>query len=510
YNSDKNVKWESLNNREISLDGISELKLVHAWNKYPKIDISELKEIPSEKLMEDFDLIKTMVLQVHPGVYRYSTESEINQALDKLKRSFQRDLSYGEAYLVISELLGQIQCDHTFASFYNQGPILKEVIHNQKDKIPFTFKWIRDRMVVLKNASEAVLPSGSEVVKIDGVLTSNILNDLKKYAKADGATDKSRVSQLEVDGYPYRYNAFDVYYSLKYSVQDTFELEIRTPDGNQRIVNVEPITREKRAEELTKRYPDFPSTKDMLCGYQKLKNKVGLLKAGTFDDSGMDRDWNKYLKETFIQIERDGIKSLIVDLRKNQGGFDEIGETLMRHLMKKPGSLENYVDKTRFKIFPESLKPYAQSWGDPWYYDLEVTSGPDEQGYFERPRYIEPVVKPARNAFDGEVYFLVGPDNVSMAYYLATAIKKNTIGTIIGEETGGNQQGINGGQILFLRLPNSKIEIDVPIVGSFALNNKAPNSGVLPDYQVLLTAKEITENKDPALEKALSLIQNQH
>ncbi len=505
FNTRKDVKWEALDNREIFFKNTSNIVLNHTWDTYEKVDIRKLERIPSEKLLKDFTLLKTTILDVHPGTYRYASKEAIAAALKNLELAFQNDLSFGQAYLAISAVLGTLQCDHTFASFYNQGRILKAVLHEQKDKVPFSFSWVGGRMVVLNNASEVALPKGTEILKINGVLPSLILETLMPYAKADGATDKSRIKQLEVTGYPYRYNAFDVFYPLVYPNAKEYLLEIRTPNGMEKNVQVPPITREERAQKFAERYPEFPFTKEKLWGYQKLEERVGLLKAGTFDDSGMDRDWAKFFKATFAAIKKDEIDHLIVDLRENQGGFDEIGEGLMRYLIKHPGSLENYRDKTRFRIFPEVLKPYVQSWGEPWYYTMEVLGAPDDMGYYERPEYVEPIVKPAKNAFEGKVYFLIGPGNVSMAYYLATAIKKNGVGVLIGAETGGNQRGINGGQLLFLRLPNTKIEIDVPVVGSFALDASAPNQGVVPDIVVETTIEDIIARRDPQLNKALAL-----
>jgi len=507
HRSKKDLQWESLNNRAVSLEGTSPVVLDHEWNTYPKIDVSQLKKIPSRLLLEDFALIKTMVLEVHPGVYRYNSQKDMEVALNQLESRFQNDLAYGEAYLAVSELLASIQCDHTFASFYNQGPILKTLIHEQKDKLPFTFTWIGDKMIVLRNASAIDLKPGTEILTIHGVAVSKILDRLKKYAKADGGTEKSRVKQLEVSGYPYRYNAFDVYYPLVYPVPDALELDIKTPDGLRSQVIVQPLTREERSQTLAARYADFPVTKAMLWGYEKLQRDIGLLTAGTFDDMGMDRDWDTYFKQTFKTIDQDGIAYLIVDLRDNEGGFDAIGEGLMRHLIQKPVRLQEYIDKTRFTVFPESLKPYVQSWGDPWYYTPELIKGPDEWGYYERPSYKEPTMKPAKNAFQGEVFFLVGPRNVSMAYYLATGIQKNGVGRIIGEETGGNQRGINGGQLLFLRLPNSTIEIDVPVVGSFSLEEGLPNKGVIPDIMVSTKIEDLVAGRDTQLMEALDQIE---
>ena len=38
---------------------------------------------------------------------------------------------------------------------------------------------------------------------------------------------------------------------------------------------------------------------------------------------------------------------------------------------------------------------------------------------------------------------------------------------MVGQVTGGNLRGINGGAFFFLNLPNSRLEIDLPLIGQF-------------------------------------------
>ena len=55
---------------------------------------------------------------------------------------------------------------------------------------------------------------------------------------------------------------------------------------------------------------------------------------------------------------------------------------------------------------------------------------------------------------------------------------------IIGEPTGGNLRGINGGAMFFLTLPNTQIEVDIPLFASFPKDvdlSTVPNRGVVPD-----------------------------
>lgn len=507
YDSEKSITWESIDNRIISLSGQSNNTIISDWNKTPKIDVDKLPKISAAQLLKEYQIIEDVILKVHPGTYRYNSEVSINNALQELKNTFSSDLSQKDVYVAISKLMAQIKCDHTFASYYNQGNILKEIIHNQKDKIPFTFKWINNKMVVTYDASKQNLPSGTEILEINSINVSSILSKLLPYAKADGSTDMSRVVQMEIDGFPYRYNGFDVMFPLLFNIKKTVNLKVLLPnERTPRELSIDLQTREERANILRQRYASFEFDKAQLWTYKNLNNKTGLITAGTFDDSGMELNWQTYFKQLFKKIKNQKIENLIIDLRNNEGGFDEIGLGLITHLIKNKGTIYDFRAKSRYKKFPESLKPYTSSWGDPWYYSMNVSTMRDKDGYYTVKDEEAETLKPAKNAFKGDVYYLVGPKNVSMAFYLVSSIKKYRLGTLIGEETGGNQLGINGGQILFLRLPYSKVEIDFPVDGVFTVDKKALDMGVVPDYVVKTTKSDIIKGRDPQLEKAISLI----
>ncbi len=102
------------------------------------------------------------------------------------------------------------------------------------------------------------------------------------------------------------------------------------------------------------------------------------------------------------------------------------------------------------------------------------------------------------------MYLLVDAANSSATFYLAEMAKTHQLATLIGTTTGGNQKGMNGGQMFFVRLPNSKIEFDIPIYGSFSPDR--PEGGIQPDLQVEPTVESVLAGKDPALDRALALI----
>ncbi|HPH66284.1 MAG TPA: hypothetical protein PLF40_11085 [Kofleriaceae bacterium] len=78
--------------------------------------------------------------------------------------------------------------------------------------------------------------------------------------------------------------------------------------------------------------------------------------------------------------------------------------------------------------------------------------------------------------------------------------------TLIGEPTGGNQRGINGGELTWLTLPSSGIAVDIPLI-AWVADDDAPNSGVTPTVAAPRTVTDLRAGRDTALQAAIKYLQ---
>ncbi len=516
FTDDNQATWENTTNRTLLLQGNQTKQISdNRWNIEQLIDISTLGKIDKQGLKEDFELIKKMVLDVHPGTYRYNNKEDIQYALDELENKFSEPLTHQEAYLGISKLTAQLKCDHTKAGFNNQGKVINSIIHHQADKIPFTFVWLDNDMLVLQNASKnELLQRGTKVLAINQIPVIDIRNEIIKHVGADGATDNNRVYKTQVNGYDFRYNAFDIFYPLLYPVNNqSITLEIQQANQQETsFVEVSTLTREDRFEILAERYESFPKTRDDMWKYEVLSENTAMLTLNSFGLYGwkaMTIDYKAFLAEAFENIRARKIEHLIIDIRENNGGNDEIAKELFSYLSQSDFQFER-EGRTRYIHFPESLKPHIRTWGDsPWYYHLNPKNPETQDGYYIFKEHFSS--RPSKNTkkiFKGKSYLITSSANTSLAFYTAYRFKYQNIGKVIGQETGGNLNDINGGQIIFLTLPNSGIEIDFPVMGGFSISKQA-NTGVQPDIMIEYNIDDIINHTDVALEKTLEIIKNQ-
>lgn len=503
----ENVVWEGIGNRSETLNAEKQ-RFISEWDTEKVIDPESLPKLPVAQLQEDFEVIQNAILKVHPGLYRYNDSLSVQNNLATLKESLQQPLTYGESFLEISKFITTIQCDHTSASYFNQDAIMTSLLHEQENKIPFTFVWIDERMIVTRNASESeMLTTGAEVLEINAVPVSEILNGLLPYISADGATVSNKISKAEVDGYDFRYSSFDVLYPLLFPFKNnSLEILVKSPGETQsQKARVATITRKQRKRILASKYPDFESNAEDLWSYSIPEDNIGYLRIGSFGTNMFQKDWKKMLAEAFILFKEKDVQNLILDIRENQGGQDEAAYELEKYLYKKECTNEGFQSQSRFLKFPEDVKDDVTTW-DTWFYNLE-----EDEHYKEGKYFVFPKDQSARNlgptatTFNGKLIVLTSSKNVSGAFYLARLLKKCGVATLVGQETGGNLKGINGGAILFLKPPNSRININLPVIGSFSTKEML-NEGVKPDIAVKKEVGDIANNVDAELQKALKIL----
>ena len=107
--------------------------------------------------------------------------------------------------------------------------------------------------------------------------------------------------------------------------------------------------------------------------------------------------------------------------------------------------------------------------------------------------------------FRGKVAVLIGPTCSSATFRFADLVQRNRLATLVGEPTGGNRRGINGGRYFFVRLPETGFEVDLPLVGYFPLSEE-PDRGLDPDILVRPRLADMVAGVDPALAAAVKVV----
>jgi C-terminal processing protease CtpA/Prc len=207
----------------------------------------------------------------------------------------------------------------------------------------------------------------------------------------------------------------------------------------------------------------------------------------------------------FATVRRSGVENLVIDLRGNDGGRDAYGAHLLAHLM--PDSFAYYRELT---TRAESVSFHRLTLNLDSTFNRRFASGlikrPDGRFRFPESRHTNlRIQQPHAPSFDGRVWLLVdGGTNSTTAEFTAVARHLNRV-RVVGQESGGVQEGNTSGSFAILVLPTSRLRIVLPLVRyELAVNRpQSAGRGVPPDIRTLPTVDDVIARTDSPLQAAI-------
>jgi hypothetical protein len=337
------------------------------------------------------------------------------------------------------------------------------------------------------------------VTHVNGVAAAELLEALLPYARADGGNDGKRRALLGVRS-TQRLETFDIFHGLVFGAPagGVHRLQLRS-SATQRI-DVPAWTLAQRDAQIVQ-----PASADApLWSWQMRSDGIALLTMDGWALYNSRWDWKTWLNTRLDELAADtGARGLVVDIRRNEGGLD-CGHEILARFLRAPSALPQRR-LVRFRKTPEHLNNILDTWDDS-FRTLGDNATVFDDRFFALPEN-NTTVQPSGKRIDKPLVVLTSATNSSATYAFAQRCKNSGAGRLVGETTGGNQRGINGGAFFFVRLPASGIEFDLPLIGTFAPTLQ-PDAGVVPDVPATTTAADIAAGRDPVLDRAVKLMHN--
>lgn len=479
-------------------------------------------------LQKDVDIAYRDLQKFHPNLYWFIDKNVMDKKVDSLKGTIVSSMKPLDFYYKLSPVIGEIKEGHL-----RLRPNTKKLTKEEKQKYKklkplyssLEYRILDNRMFVHKNKdSIQKIPVGAEILKIDGVPASEIINRYKKLANSDGnnttfqkyALSKMWYSMLtiekglqdktqyeikhgnEIQNYTIKRDTIDRYkkdFAQKKKLKKTDKKKELTADKKKKTDSLALIKKEQN--EI--RYLKFLG-KDSITAYLKIKHFAGFSK--------------KFYKKEFQKLHDAKAENLIIDLRDNPGGSLHEIMDLYGYLTEKPYQLIknpelNFNKANVHRDYFRNKSVVGKIVFAPFYPIVLVrnfaSSYRGKDGKFYGKDKAAKTALPKENNFKGKIYLLINGGSFSASSIISAKLKNDQRAFLVGEETGGSNDGTVAGFYKTTKLPHSKLKLPIGLMliqPNIAFNGS--KKGVTPHQEILPTIDDIIQGKDPELDWILN------
>ncbi|MFN0083644.1 MAG: S41 family peptidase [Ferruginibacter sp.] len=455
---------------------------------YAKEDI-EFKKFDETQLKQDIEILKGIVTDMHAGAYAYNSPAALNKLFDSVKNSINTPLTTRLFFNKVNYILDRLKCIHTDAYLPDE---YYDSISKRAVFFPTPLVNINGRLYV--NSDVQDIPLGAQVLSINDIPASKIINDLQFFRHADGNSFAIRKTAIDED---FSYNYFIAYGdAAEFSIDFIKDSSIKTET---KIFEAQKLT-DLYANRNNTSFYYFPTDVDYDFEIDdNYKTATLTLRSLNFYSYNAVHAFNNFLSNSFRLIKQNGIKNLIIDCRNNGGGYYTPTYSLLSYLVHK--KLPEYDSATqRFEklsytqyIAPEDTDKIEEQ-DSAFLSYKKLCKGLYTLNTDEITQWV-----PQKERFKGQIYVVTNGQVISAAATLVAVLKDKTNAVIVGEETGGGNDAHNAGMVNFI-LPHSKIKVEIPTRRYYQpIVKKQAGRGVLPNKEILFTLKDLLNNTDSPL-----------
>ncbi|KAA3637390.1 MAG: hypothetical protein DWQ02_06850 [Bacteroidetes bacterium] len=457
------------------------------------------KLIPSKKLNKDFEEMVAMI-EAHPSPYRHISEANLNKLIDSTRNLINEPMSALHFYKLITPIFTSLKDGHT-SVYYPQDWIKK--LRKENGVFPYkVYITEENRLYIIGNyGADETIPLGAEILSLNGVTSSVFIKEISRYVSYEQEIFRNTI--IEED--------FDFYLLLYFGQLFDIELEYFSDKKHKHTVNYILYDKWVKGKKEDEKYETKKTNIHEPYEYKKVKEGVALLKIHSF----AIRDHKKFeffLNDMFRKINKEGIKSLIIDVRGNTGGYPKEVSHLLHYVSDKYFKTMARSEMKVSEAYKEYFKNIAPSVN---FYSAHFSRRPhtiDVKSVFvkepgtivsEELLYNEPP-KEMFHEFRGDLYLLIDRRSFSASSSFAATFRCYQLGAIIGSETGGTK--VFHANSMFKELRHSRIIGKMATTRLYTPCFYEEDEGIKPDLVVKPTIQTLVAKSDIVLNHTLRVI----
>ncbi|SDI82289.1 S41 family peptidase [Chryseobacterium jejuense] len=468
--------------------------------------------IPPEQLKEDVDFAYAKLQQMHPQLYWYIPKQELDLKFDSLKQTINEPLTPLQFYFKLQPVIAGIREGHLSLRIPRKKFTKKEIKTLEQKKGLFSrfgYYISGDQMYITENRDsiENIEP-GTEILSINNIPVSDYIKKYRNLISSDGYNTTFQPYFLK--------DLFFNYYTAENGLADKATMETlykgekHTYTLSRESKSDTDLEKDKEMNKRTqeKKLNDYVAASNSYNRSFKFLDKdstVAYIKVKSFSREYSD----EFYKKTFAKIKNAKAEYLIIDVRNNYGGSLYEINNLYSYLTDKPFTLIKPSQVTsraiplRTNYFRKSspLDYAIKSISYPSYFFAQAFSTYKKDGKIFYKMKADKPTKSNKGAFHGKVFVLINGGSFSASSIITAKLKNDKRATLVGEETGGANDGTVAGFYSYQKLPNSEIRFPIGLLlVQPNIDFSDTKKGVVPDVEIKESLQDIIHKKDPQLD----------
>lgn len=450
------------------------------------------KKLSAKQCTDDLVELKKLILDSHTNPFTYCTKDQFDQTFEMALESVKDGTTYGEFVKLVGRTIRVLRDSHTSVNF--RQSISK---YREDNGLFLNFRvWSVDDDLVIAKDNEQRLPEGTILERINGVNAKAIYHAVSDVSVFEGAsiTSFTRITDA----------LYTQMLCLNIDVKPWNDLQVRRPGDSISAIVRYPGKTAKAIEKGNKSLPIDP-VYDLNIDTD---NDLAVVKIGSFH-YGSGRKYSKFLRQSFKEIKKSGVKRLAVDLRNNTGGNSGRMKSLLSYIggdsilipaniiAKQSKTSDENFKRTFGKVARFYIRNFKSKSADAQNY-LQIAE--NEIGVQDTVFFTEVSSLRKKTHFNGERFLFINGLSGSASVNFAASFISNNMGIVIGEPCLGPLDGTWGNPSP-IKLKHSGLGLVVSTI-RFNTNNNFQISArpILPDVSIRESVDDIANDIDPCLE----------
>ena len=460
---------------------------------FKKFEKKQILQLTKKEALEDINVLIAAVEEGYPGLFDYLSSEAWNEIVLNLKKQIPETISYNDYYSLLKySFINHLKDNHFVIT--TQLPMIRD---KSQDMPTVTFGFLNDSLVITNTELSYSNYYGKRILEVNGITADSIKQLINKIEKTDGFIQSS----IDLDCLAWTWSSFN-------NLTDNKKNEYLVKFTNDTLIFFPTLKKSNEKNSCSWPYKAlwrnfFFHNKDSLM-LLRIEDSIGYIGIHSFYLTEVEVD---KIAAFIKQLQESSCKHIIIDLRNNPGGDEVVRAKLFSFFAQKPFITQEYSQvkkKDSFKFFRYCTN-YTEDVSNLF---MEYKSVPDKEGYFYMDTdtiYPDPDIN-----FKGNLYLIVNEQSISAATLFAGLVHKYKRGAIIGRETGSTYHQMNALKFAQIQLPNSQIEITMPLVKVIFDSQERGipyGRGVFPHYPINFSLEELaSSNGDTMLNYTIQLI----